>query len=117
MRERAELDCSAQLLRLEHERGNFERMKADAHKELQRCADAIAADRADLDRKIRNFSQDEAGFSVYMKEIQNEFREDQKNLEGVNVLREVILMLELDEEPGQIALSLRKKFGLLIPEW
>lgn len=46
-----------------------------------------------------------------------DFLEQERNLEGVNVLREVILLLELDEEPDQIALKIRQQFGLLIPEW
>ena len=117
MRERAELDCSAQVRELEYERSKFEELKAGTHKEFTRLAEKLSEERRVFDKQVESLKQDEASFSASMKAKQQKFRDDQKNLEGVNVLREVILMLELDEEPAQIALNLRQQYGLLIPEW
>ena len=117
MRERAELDCSAQVRELEYERSKFEELKAGTHKEFTRLAEKLSEERRAWKKQSYMCRSREARYSSYMKAKQQKFRDDQKNLEGVNVLREVILMLELDEEPAQIALNLRQQYGLLIPEW
>ena len=117
MRERAELDCSAQVRELEYQLSKFEELKAGTHKKFTTLAEKLAEERRAFDKQVESLKQDEASFSASMKAKQQKFRDDQKNLEGVNVLREVILMLELDEEPAQIALNLRQQYGLLIPEW
>lgn len=110
IRERAELDGSANLQKLASERSQFEQVKAGWQAQLSQLSDQLAKDRADLTKQVEMFRE-----GVIKQKAQ--FVIDKGLIEEANVLREIILELELDAEPSEIALSLRKKFGLLIPEW
>ena len=110
IRERAELDGSAQLQKLAAERLQFAEYQAGAHKEFQRLGEQLAKERLELTKNVEAFKKE-------MLALKQKFFIDKDYLEDANVIRDVLLQLELDEDPAQIALNIRKQFNLLIPEW
>jgi hypothetical protein len=107
MRARAELDAGAQLQAVEAARRDL------AAEKLQRDG-TILAERAEIGRQLKELNDQRHIFEYRMKRQ----AEDLDLLKGnPNLIREILLELELNEDPAVIALNLRKKFNLLIPEW
>lgn len=103
IRERALLDSDTKLQKVEAlyrqlaaERAEFDKMKSA-------YLDQFAKDSFELIQKKRNLHDEWVATTGRVAEI--------------NMIREVLLQLELDEDPTQIALNIRKQFGLMIPEW
>lgn len=57
-----------------------------------------------------------AGEASLLAERQH-FLTTSKALESANLVKEILMMLELDEEPNIIADEIRKRFNILIPKW
>lgn len=110
IRERALLDSDAKLARIEAlqrelaaDKAKFESDKAAAMAQL---ADQVVAH----NKEAENLRKAKASaIADWIKE--------RNLLEEVNIVREVLLQLELDEDPMTIALNIRKQFGMIIPEW
>lgn len=110
IRERAELDYGAHIQKLESERRLFAAEREIETIRLEKLRAEMAHAKADLDNSVKQASE-------HMAKKKAKFIEDQNYMKEANVVRDVLLMLELDVEPSEIALNIRKKFGLLIPEW
>lgn len=117
IRERAELDGSAQLQRLASERSQFELLKEGTQKALTASANELCKEREQLKKDREELTEAVRTFTKEMIVRKKSFHDQVENAEGVNLVREVLLQLELDEDPMQIALSIRKQFNLYIPEW
>lgn len=110
VRQRASLDADAKTRELEEKRRLFaaERDIEDLRMEAQRKN--LAADQQDHKERCVRFQET-------MEADRRKFLATVDMLSEANVVREVLLLLELDEEPAAIALKIREQFGLLIPEW
>lgn len=110
IRERAALDADGKIVKLEEERRLFA---------AERDIENIRLDkrREDIARREEELKRDTVQFSKEMDEKRMAFMRGVDLLKEANVVREVLLLLELDEEPDAIALKIRHQFGLLIPEW
>lgn len=56
-------------------------------------------------------------FEKGLRQRAKDFETKMKEMENGKILGDVLLQLELDADPIEIANSLRIRFGLLIPEW
>lgn len=110
MRERAELDSTEQMKKLQRDRAEFEANKVVALEEVANRFHQV--EQAKI--KIAN---DRAEFENSLEGTRKEFLKGLNLVAEAKVVREVLLLLELDEDPAEIALKIRKQFGLLIPEW
>lgn len=110
MRQRASLDADAKIQQLEEARRLFAAERDIEDVRLDKRRNDLALREEELKGKALKFLNE-------MEENRLEFLRNCNLLKEANVVREVLLLLELDEEPQKIALQIRKEFGLLIPEW
>lgn len=110
IRQRASLDADAKVTELEEKRRLF---AAERDIENARLED----NRKRLEADQREHKESCVRFQAEMEEARLNFVRRSISLKDANVVREVLLLLELDEEPAAIALKIREQFGLLIPEW
>lgn len=110
IRERALLDSDAKLQKIETLQRELAAERAEWEVNKQAFGD-FAAD------ELQKIQKERDDFRVYQRRVQDEWRATTNRLQDVNVIREVLLQLELDEDPIQIALNIRKQFGMIIPEW
>lgn len=110
IRQRALLGSDAKLKNIEAlsrqlaaDKATFEAQKSEAIAEL-------TAKSASIDRAEKTLREAKAN-------ALKDWLEEKDRLEEVNIIREVLLQLELDEDPMIIALNIRKQFGMIIPEW
>jgi len=108
-----------------------ERALLDSDEKLRKIEASLrelAAERQEFEENCRSVKETLADqINKHNKEV-TEFREERANamktwleetgrLENVNIVREALLQLELDVDPAEIALGIRKQLGLIIPEW
>lgn len=110
IRERASLDADAKIQKLEEERRLFAEERDKTNKMLD-------TRRNDLANREEEFKLTSARFLNEMDKKRIDFLKETDLLKEAKVVREVLLLLELEEDPAEIALKIRKQFGLLIPEW
>ena len=110
IRQRASLDADAKVRDLEEKRRLFAAERDIETVRMENQRKNLAADQEDhKERCVR--------FLAEMESRRLEFNRKCMSLEDANVVREVLLLLELDEDPAAIALKIREQFGLLVPEW
>lgn len=96
------------------------KLQETVNKEMAR----IKAHEADVDARLsagkKKLQEDwdelnkaRMGFKV----ATDQFEKTKEFAESVGLLNEVLLALEVGEDPSQIAHGLRQKFNLLIPQW
>lgn len=92
---------------------------------LQLKAEAeLKAKHAESMKKLEEMRQNISARENAVYEQERKLRDEAKKFESVmqefengRILADVLLQLELDGTPAEIANSLRIRFGLLIPEW
>lgn len=110
VRQRASLDADGKVRELEEKRRLF----------AEECRAQTAQIEASRQRLVRDQEENKESavrFQAEMEEARLNFVRQSISLKDANVVREVLLLLELDEDPAAIALKIRQQFGLLIPEW
>ncbi|QOC57932.1 hypothetical protein phiK7B1_077 [Pseudomonas phage phiK7B1] len=110
MRQRALLDADAKVRELEEKRRLFAAERDMENIRMENQRKNLAADQQDHKERCARFLDD-------MEADRRKFLATCDMLSEANVVREVLLLLELDEEPSEIALKIRSQFGLLVPEW
>lgn len=110
IRERASLDADAKVRELEHQRRLFAAERDIENVRMENARKNLAADQQDHKERCARFLDE-------MESDRRKFLAICDMLSEANVVREVLLLLELDEEPSEIALKIREQFGLLVPEW
>jgi hypothetical protein len=117
MRQRASLDADSKVRELEEARRLF---AAEREIEKIRVEERMA--------ELKTLEAHYQGLEVQFSKREEAHRVNLANdrsiqltkldlLKEANIVRETLLLLELDEDPATIALRIREKFGLLIPEW
>lgn len=110
IRERALLDSDAKLQKIE-----------TLQRELAAEREALAKAKSDFTdhamSELQKIQKERDAFRIERRGIHEKWLETTGRIQDVNVIREVLLQLELDEDPIQIALNIRKQFGMIIPEW
>lgn len=117
IRERASLDSDAKIQKLEADRRQFAAEREADTAVLEALRKEISGKQKALEEGRSELKESHLRFQAEMEENRRILLREGNFLKEANVVREVLLLLELDEEPTEIALKIRKQFGLLIPEW
>lgn len=111
-RERAELNewyerAKAQIITLQRR----------SEEELKESESKSMSDLKNSSEKLGVRESDVRGREKRLRDAAKEFEARMHELEQGKILGEVLLALELEETPEKIALNLRLRYGLAIPEW
>lgn len=110
IRERALLDSDAKLQKIETLQRELAAEKAKFEDYKAKFSEHVLAE-------LQKVQKERDDFRIHQQKVQYDWLKTTNRLQDVNVIREVLLQLELDEDPIQIALNIRKQFGMIIPEW
>ncbi|MEG0063037.1 MAG: hypothetical protein RR740_00390 [Pseudomonas sp.] len=128
IRERALLDSGNTMSRIVAERARLEAYMLTVQQEAEKNAAMFKQERADLDalteqRRKEWEADQETGkgmIAAQLAAIDAErilLQEKGKNFKDGTILRDVLLQLEMDIPPQDIANNLRHEHNLLVPQW
>lgn len=110
IRDRALLDSDGKLQRIEASQRELAASRNEFEAYKAKCAEQIAGAMSEMDdKRLQFFQAQKLALSTWLA--------DKNRVEDANIVREVLLQLELDQDPVEIALNIRKQFGFMIPEW
>lgn len=124
MRERAMLDAGGVLARIELERKSLEDLRTKAREDEGAARSSIAKlalEQAQFKREQENWRVEKDTRIIQRLNVINtelaEMREKFVDYEDGKILREVLLALDMDISPDDIAAKLRQDHQLLVPQW
>lgn len=128
IRERALLDADGKIARAIVAEQNAERSKAELQKDWEKFQMFCAEQRASIEKEREVLKIETREQAVRNEQMVNDqlvaidiekhaFREKVKDFKDGVILRDVLLQLEMDMTPEEIASNLRREHNLLIPVW
>lgn len=113
MRDRALLDYEPKLRHLEAMQAGIDKSKAELVEAWVNLAEAKVQQEKDLEAQRKVHEANGRSFERYLDEL------TEKATLQINqsILKDVLLKLELEIPPEQIALDLREQFDLAVPVW
>lgn len=113
MRDRALLDYEPKLRHLEAMQAGIDKSKAELVEAWVNLAEAKVQQEKDLEAQRKVHESNGRSFERYLDEL------TEKATLQINqsILKDVLLKLELEIPPEQIALDLREQFDLAVPVW
>lgn len=113
MRDRALLDYEPKIRHLNDVQAQIEASKAELIQGWAALGEAKVAQEKELEVSRKNHEANGRSFERYLDEL------TEKATLQINqsILKDVLLNLELEVPPEQIALNLREQFDLAVPVW